>query len=331
MNVESSFSTECQLDMYQKNHHIPFTHFFWSASMKFSSILKGLVLTAALFMFVSEAAAQLPVRTRELRLLGATSGIITQNTVAATATYTVTWPATASIVAANHRSFLYAAAGSTASQQDLAWFDVDGDLVDNNGNAAGTADAGQVTYWADDNSITGEAGFLWDATTNTLTMGQAGATAEIIFTNGVNTGTLQTAALTGNHTYSLPNITGAGPFTLNIPVADNLPSAAVNDQILPSNLDGTATWSTNPFAGVERGIADPADGAFTHTQATVGAIDAFGAGYNDLIMVSSIDVNATPTGNILSVTAVAANSFTVSSSGPFGATERIAWLFIPIP
>lgn len=305
-------------------NHIPFTHIFWSTSMKFSSILKGLILTAALFMFVSEAAAQLPVRTRELRLLGATSGIITQNTVAATATYTVTWPSTATAVAANHKSFLYAAAGSTATQQDLAWFDVNGDLVDND-NGSGLA--GQVTYWADDNSVTGEADFLWDETTNTLTMGSATVSGIVELISGAFTGTLRTATLTANNTYVLPTVPAG---TYNIPVSTNLPSTTVDDQILLSNIDGTATWSTNPFAGVERGTADPADGAFTHTQATVGTIDAF-ATFNDLIMVSSIDVNASPTGNILSVTAVAANSFTVSSSGPFGATERISWLFIPIP
>ncbi|MBC8125399.1 MAG: hypothetical protein H7X70_06660 [Candidatus Kapabacteria bacterium] len=293
--------------------------------MKFSSILKGLILTVALFTFVSEAAAQLPVRTRSLQLLGITSGTLTQNTPTVTVDYTVTWPAAGVAVIAGHKSFLYATALSTATQQNLAWFDVNGDIVDNN---AGTGLAGQVTYWADDNSITGEAGFLWSALNNTLTIGEAASPAEIVYVSGAFTGTLQTAALTANTVYNLPAVPAAPVF---IPVATGVPSVAVDDQILLSNIDGTATWSANPFAGVERGTADPADGAFTHTQATVGAIDAFGIAFNDLIMVSSIDVNASPTGNILSVTAVAANSFTISSSGPFGATERISWLFIPIP
>ncbi|HLP28434.1 MAG TPA: hypothetical protein VK147_07330 [Candidatus Didemnitutus sp.] len=293
--------------------------------MKFSSILKGLILTAALFMFVSEAAAQLPVRTRELRLLGATSGILTQNVPLVVTDYTVTWPSAGVAVAAGHKSFLYADAGSTATQQNLAWFDVNGDIVDND---AGSGLAGQVTYWADDNSVTGEVGFLWNDGTNTLTMGEAGATAEIVFTNGTNTGTVQTAALTANHTYSFPNITGAGPFSVNIPVATNLPGTlpADEDQILLSNNDGTATWSANPFAGIQRGLDNPADAAFTHTVTLVAAT----ADATDLIMVSSVDVGGT-TGNILTVSAVGVNQFTVNASGPFTTTERIAWIFIPLP
>ena len=306
--------------MYPSSNHIPFTHFFWSTSMKFSSILKGLILTVALFTFVSEAAAQLPVRTRSLQLLGVTSGTLTQNTPAVTADYAVTWPAAGIAVIAGHKSFLYATALSTATQQNLAWFDVNGDIVDND---AGSGLAGQVTYWADDNSITGEVGFLWSALNNTLTIGEAASPAEIVYVSGAFTGTLQTAALTANTVYNLPAVPAATYF---IPVATTVPSAVQDDQILLSNIDGTAVWSANPFAGIQRGVDNPADGAFSHTVTLVAATsDA-----TDLIMVTSLDVGGA-TGNILSVTAVGVNLFTVQSSGPFTATERIAWLFIPLP
>ncbi len=287
--------------------------------MKFSSTLKGLALTAALFFFVSEAAAQLPVRTRNLVLLGSTAGTVTQNVPATTTSYGVTWPASASVVAPGHKSFLYAAAGSTATQQDLAWFDVNGDIVDND---AGSGLAGRVTYWADDNSITGEAGFLWNATNNTLTMGEAGSTAEIVFTNGTNTGTLQTATLTTDVVYTLPAVPAATYF---VPVATTVPSTTIDDQILLSNIDGTAVWSDNPFAGVQRGLHTPVVGAFTATITVVGTPD----NSNDVILVTSTDVGGS-NGNILSVTGVGAAAITVQSSGPFTASEKIAWLWIPI-
>lgn len=289
--------------------------------MKFSSILKGLALTVALFMSVSEATAQLPVRTRSLQLLGTTSGTLTQVAAATTASFSVTWPsANATWPAVGVTQYFLRTSTGTPGNSDLSWFGVNGDLVDND---AGSGLAGQVTYWADDNSITGEAGFLWNATTNTLTMGQAGAAAEIIFTNGTSTSTFQTSNVTTNVVYNLPTVpTG----TVYIPVADALPSTTVNDQILLSNVDGTATWSDNPFAGIQRGVADPGDGSFSVTVTLV----AVTADATDMIMASSLDVGGS-TGNILSVTAVGLNQFTVQSSGPFTATERVAWIFIPLP
>jgi len=296
--------------------------------MKFSSILKGLAVFVALFTIAQEASAQLPVRTQQLRLLGTTSGTLTQQANATTTSFTVTWPAanaTWPAPAGTTQYFLRSSAG-TATNSDLSWFGVNGDLVDNN---AGSGLAGQVTFWADDNSITGEAGFLWATAGNTLTIGQSGETAEIVFTNGTNTGTLQTATLTANVVYQLPAVPAG---TVNVPVASNLPSTTVDDQILLSNTDGTATWTANPFAGVERGVEDPADGSFTHTVTLAGTIDATPG--NDVIIVTSYDISGTPSGNILSVTArssVAPNTFTVSSTGPFSANERISYIYIPIP
>lgn len=295
--------------------------------MKFSPILKGLAISVALFALVSEASAQLPVRTRTLQLVGSTSGTLSQNADAVTTSYTVTWPAASAHTTplAGEQYFLRSSFGAgNATQTTLSWFAVTGDLVD---NFNGSGLAGQVTFWQDNNSITGETGFLWSAANNTLTIGQTGETAEIVFTNGTQTGTFQTAALTSNHTYNLPNITGAGPFALNIPVSTNLPDLVAPDQILLSNIVGSARWATNPFAGVERGLADPTDGAYSYA---VTGLTATPDG-TDLLIVSSVDITLTPTGNILAVTAVGANQFTVSSTGPFTGTERIAWLFIPLP
>lgn len=296
--------------------------------MKYSSILKGLVFTVALFMFVSEAAAQgLPVRTRSLQLIDPSgAGVVTQVAASPTVNYSVVWPGASAWPAvappAGTQYFLRSQTGTT-TLSNLTWFQVNGDLVDNN---AGSGLAGQVTYWADDNSITGEAGFLWSALTNTLTIGQTGETAEIRFTNGTFASTLVTSNVTTDVEYRLPTVPAGN---VNIPVSGNLPSILVDDQILLSNLDGTATWTDNPFAGVQRGVASPLTaGAYTHTVTlpVAAVIDA-----NDVIIITSYDINATPNGNILSVTARLGATFQVNASGPFTNTEAISWLFIPIP
>jgi hypothetical protein len=269
------------------------------------------------------------VRTRNLQLLGSGSGTLTQQASPTTTNYTIVWPDTSAWLSAQPAGtqfFLRSSTGNTTTS-NLTWFGVLGDLVDNNGNALGTADAGQVTYWADDNSITGEAGFLWNATANTLTIGQTGETAEIFFTDGTVTDSISINHGTAGNEFRFPDVPAG---TVNIPVATNLPSGSTDDQILLSNIDGTATWTDNPFAGVQRGVATPTPGAFTHVITLAGTvtIDA-----TDVILITSYDINATPSvaGNILAVTARSGATFTVSSTGPFTATEAIAWLFIPIP
>jgi hypothetical protein len=197
---------------------------------------------------------------------------------------------------------------------------VNGDLVDNGGTTP--ADK-YVAYWNDANTLTGEIGFQWDDATNTLTMGQTGETAEIVFSNGTQTLTVQPEAIAANHTYTLSSITGGGTFY--VPASTNEPTAA--GQLLVSNAaGGSATWATNPLAGFERGVVDPTDAGFTATITLTATPDA-----NDVIVITSYDISGSPSGNILSVTGFTGTTYTVTSSGPFLSSERISYMFIPIP
>lgn len=283
------------------------------------SLLTALAVVLACAVDVQ---AQLPVRTRQLQLLGSTSGTMTQVVPATTTSYQVTWPsanATWPAPSGTTQYFLRSSAG-TAGNSDLSWYGVNGELVDNGGTTP--ADK-YVAYWNDANTLTGEIGFQWDAATNTLTMGQTGETAELVFTNGTQTLTLQPEAITADHVYTISSITGGGTFFL--PASTNEPTAA--GQLLVSNAaGGSATWTTNPLAGFERGVVDPTDNAFTQAITLTATPDA-----NDVIVITSYDISGSPSGNILSVTGFTGSTFTVTSSGPFLTSERISYMFIPVP
>jgi hypothetical protein len=154
-------------------------------------------------------------------------------------------------------------------------------------------------------------------------MGQTGETAEVVFSNGTQTLTVQPEAIAANHTYTLSSITGGGTFY--VPASTNEPTAA--GQLLVSNAaGGSATWATNPLAGFERGVVDPTDAGFTATITLTATPDA-----NDVIVITSYDISGSPSGNILSVTGFTGTTYTVTSSGPFLSSERISYMFIPIP
>ena len=111
-------------------------HNSWSKTMT-NSLMKGLVLAAVLFLFSGlEASAQLPVRTQNLHLLGATSGYVSMDAQAATTTYTITWPVSSAHdgVAANVVGDQAILVGTyvAADDWDLDWIASDG-FVDGNG------------------------------------------------------------------------------------------------------------------------------------------------------------------------------------------------------
>lgn len=300
-------------------NHNPLPTFLWSSSMKFSSILRGLVLTAALLILGTEAYAQLPVRTQQLQLRGTTSGTLTQTTAATTSDYTVVWPSA---------DFGYAGPGTetsvimgdmtAAGTVNLRWREVTGDLIDGNGNA------NEIAFFQDANTIVSSPNFTIDAPNGTITVG-AGATdgiIEIVSSGaGNNTVTIGATSTTAN-TFNFPGYGTAGPF--NVVGTQNTGAA---NQIIRMNAAGDPVWVNDPFYNAERGLADPTDGAYSYT---IGGLVGSPAATH-LMMVTSVDITGTPTGNILTVSAVGANSFTVSSAGPFTTTERIAWLYIPLP
>jgi len=302
-------------------NNLSFPHFIWSGTMN-TRILVSLTTLVVILACAVDAQAQLPVRTRQLQLLGSTSGTMTQLATATTTSYSVTWPganATWPAPAGTTQYFLRTNAG-TAGNSDLSWYPVNGELVDNGGT---TPADNYVAYWNDANTLTGEIGFQWDDATNTLTMGQSGETAEVVFTNGTQTLTIAPEAIAANHTYTISAITGGGTFFL--PASTNEPAAA--GQLLVSNAaGGSATWTTNPLAGFERGVVDPTDAGFTATITLTATPDA-----NDVIVITSYDISGSPSGNILSVTGFTGTTYTVTSSGPFLASERISYMYIPVP
>lgn len=302
-------------------NNLSFPHFIWSGTMN-TRILISLTTLVVILACAVDAQAQLPVRTRQLQLLGSTSGTMTQLATATTTSYSVTWPganATWPAPAGTTQYFLRTNAG-TAGNSDLSWYAVNGELVDNGGT---TPADNYVAYWNDANTLTGEIGFQWDDATNTLTMGQSGETAEVVFTNGTQTLTIAPEAIAANHTYTISAITGGGTFFL--PASTNEPTAA--GQLLVSNAaGGSATWTANPLAGFERGVVDPTDAGFTATITLTATPDA-----NDVIVITSYDISGSPSGNILSVTGFTGTTYTVTSSGPFLASERISYMFIPVP
>lgn len=170
--------------------------------------------------------------------------------------------------------------------------------------------------------------------TGTATLGQDGDDGQVVLYDG-GAGvaafrvTVDPGTQLANQTFNYDNPTAAATTAQGgaffVTPSTNQAGAGTLDYLYMSNADGTASWSTNPFTGIERGVADPTDGAYSF--AIVGLVATPDA--TDLIMVSVIDQGGI--GNIYTVTGFAANSFTVTASGPFTAGERIAWIFIPLP
>lgn len=276
--------------------------------MNLSTILKGAAVAATFAFFASEASAQLPVRTRSLQLLGSTSGSLTHQAAGTTTPYTLTWP-NAGVTTGNSGILRSDDAGV------MTWtlFPAGEDIVTVTGGAFG-----QVAYFSDPNTITSSPNFTFAG--STVTLGDATTAGGVAISDGSsNTGTFQTAALGANQTYTLPDASG------NVPVSTNTPTSGTTGYVAVSNGDGTFTWVVNPTSGLQRGTETPTPGTFTHVVAVTGTPDFT----NDVILVSTSNSGAS--GNILQVTAVAAGSFTVSSTAPFDANDRISWVFIPIP
>jgi len=287
--------------------------FFRSSSVKFSNLLKGLAVSAVLITCATEAYAQLPLRTRTLQLIGSTSGTLSHEAAAATTSYTLTWPAAAPT--AGNNGFLQSDPAGA-----MSWFLIPTgeQLVTVDANGA----AGQVAYFTDANSLTSSPLFQYDNATANLTLGNNTQNGTIILGDGssANAGTLNvTGPLTGARNYTLPDASGT------IPVTTNIPSAGTAGYVLIANADGTSTWTVNPLANVERGVFTPTAGAYTAAITVTGTPDLT----NDVILVTSYDTGGG--GQVLQVTGVAAGSITVSASGPFVGTERISWIWIPIP
>ena len=137
-----------------------------------------------------------------------------------------------------------------------------------------------------------------------------GASTELRFaepnTSGTNYTAFKAAAQTGDITYTLP---------------EQAPSAA--GMVLSATTAGVMSWRS-AIADVLRGLYAPTAGNHIHT-ITVGQDVPTGA----IPIVTMI--NAAGTTIAASVTAVdaATDSFTVETSVPLAATDRISWIILP--
>ena len=181
---------------------------------------------------------------------------------------------------------------------------------------------------------TGVANVNLAGATGTATLGQDGDDGQVVLYDGgagaaAFTVTVDPGTQLANQTYTYDNPTAAattaqgGAFFFT--PSTNQAGAGTLDYLYMSNANGTGTWEINPFTGIERGVADPTDAAYTYNvTGLTGNPDA-----TDLVMISVIDGGGI--GNIYAVTGFVANGFTVTASGPFTGGERIAWIFIPLP
>ena len=143
---------------------LPFFHNPWSISMHFSTLLKGLVITATLLIMAVGAQAQLPVRTQYLQLINpiAPGGTLThQNNGASADSYIINWPSNSdhSGAVANvdgDQAFLIGTYVLATDQWNLRWEENDG-FVD------GSGALNHVAYWnPDDQTLHYTTGFEWD-------------------------------------------------------------------------------------------------------------------------------------------------------------------------
>lgn len=153
-----------------------------------------------------------------LALSGATSGTVTLATNAIAGSWTLTLPATDG---ANGQALVTDGSGNTT------WAAVGGSGTVNLGNADEIA-----FYSATGTAVSGNANVR--ASSGTLTLGDAGATAGGLVLSGVTSGTvtINTAAAAGTWTLTLPNNDGS------------------NGQVLSTDGSGVTSWSTLPAASL---------------------------------------------------------------------------------
>lgn len=279
--------------------------------MNFSTILKGAAVAASFALVVSEASAQLPVRTQQLRLLAPDgSGHIAHQAPNTTTTHTLTWPA--ALPTGTDNGVLRTTSAGILSWQTIPAGD---DII------TGQGSNGQVAYFDGTNTITSSPTMTFDGTGG-LDLGGTGAGTLTLGSSGTgNPNVVIGSNSTNGATFNLPSYgTSSGPF--NVVATTN---SGTTNQIPVVQSDGTVQWVDNPVTGMQRGTVNGTVNAYSQVITVVGTPDLT----NDVIIVSTS--NSAGTGNILQVTAVAANSITVSSTAPFDANDRISWIWIAIP
>lgn len=273
--------------------------------MNFSTILKGAAVAASFALVVSEASAQLPVRTRSLQLLSNNANFVQHqapNGLGASTTYT--WPT--ALPGVGNAGVLRSDVAGVLSWQE---FDENTDIITGDGSN------GQVAYFNGDNTITSSANFTYSGGGG-IGVGNTAVAGTIAIGDGdSHTGTVQTANLTGDQTYTLPNASG------NIPVSTNTPVGGTENYIAVSNGDGTFTWVVSTTTNLQRGRVALTAGNFTQTVTFATPYIAPVTAANIVVTANMLSADA----NIFQITGVTLTGFTIESTAPFGASDEIMW------
>lgn len=312
------------------------THISWSASMKFSAIMKSALIVAMLFLVGSEAFAQLPVRTRQLQILGSTgNNPITMQATGTVVPYTIEWPLgdgsnpvpSSPAWVANDTGYVKVRM-SAIGTMELEW--ERGAVIDGDGDNGGSGN--EVAFFTDNNTIVSHPTFT--RRVGGITVGDTTTTAgEVTIissatgnTNMINLGTDSDTDVDWN----FPEI---GPATAyNVVGTTNLTtSPTILTGAIPTlQSDGTVAWENNPSRFGRHGryevqVADVAANAFQITIAFGVDYATLDANFDADEIVITTNLNS-PNGTIMQVTSNTTTGFTVQTTAPLAAGDWIMWM-----
>lgn len=325
----------------------------WGTSMKFSTITSGAIIAIAAALCVSEASAQLPVRTRQIQLLG--SGNNTPITMQATGNvtaYTIEWPLGDGTAVGANTPFVAGDSGyvkarmTAAGTMKLEWEKAN--VLDGKGNIDGGGN--EIAYFSDQNTLTSDPTFRFDANgkvmigggltgaaagilevqttagavnaaiageTGAMTLGGATAGSLILNDGSTNTITIASGAQDNNATVQIDGLP-AGTYTVT--PATNAAGTGTDSYIYVSNGNGTATWTANPNRFYKSGRQAVTAG-YTHTVNFPTAYAAPLTAANVTVTASLLSGN----GTLIEISDVSLTGFTIQSSAPMVGTETIMW------
>jgi hypothetical protein len=321
--------------------------------MKFSTIVRGTTVVAAAALCLAEASAQLPVRTRQIQLLG--SGNNTPITMQATgnvSAYTIEWPLGDGTATGVNTPFVAGDSGyvkarmTSAGIMRLEWEKAN--VLDGKGNIDGGGN--EIAYFSDQNTLTSDPTFRFDANgkvmigggvtgaaagilevqtsagavnaviageTGTMTLGGTSAGSLVLNDGSTHTITIASGAQDNNATLQVDGLP-AGSYTLT--PSTNAAGAGTESYIYVANGNGTATWTANPNRYYKSGRQAVTAG-YTHTV-------SFPTAFAAPLTASDVTVTAnllSGNGTLIEITDVTLTGFTIQSTAPMVGTETIMW------
>lgn len=318
-------------------HNTPIsTHNSWSASMKFSAILKSVALLAALFLIGSEAYAQLPVRTRQLQILGSSgNAAITMQATGVVVPYNIEWPlGDGTNPVPSSPAFVAGDTGyvkvrmTNAGTMELEW--ERGAVIDGDGDIE--ASGNEVAFFTDNNTIVSHPTFT--RRVGGITVGDTTTTAgEVTIISSATGNTNMINLSTDSDTdvdWNFPEIGAATAY--NVVGTTNLTTdvGILTGAIPTLQSDGTVAWENNPSRFGRHGRYEITPGDVTANEFSVTI--AFGVDYttldanfdaDEIVITANLNsANAT----IIQITGNTTTGFTVQTTAPLVAGDWIMWM-----